>query len=98
MAFELAKQSQNLLIIGRNKEKLATTIKEIGSKYQKIEIDSLQIDLSKFHSDSALQDEYVRAIESKDVGILVNNAGSYSLWICINPLKFRWQSAISKMS
>merc|ERR1719361_391018 len=59
MAFELAKQGQNLLIIGRNKEKLAATIKEIGSKYQSVKLESLKIDLSTFHTDSALQDAYV---------------------------------------
>eukprot|EP00483_Globobulimina_turgida_P001884 UN01886 len=75
MAFELAKKGQNLLIIGRNQEKLSKTVQEIKDKYKSITIETLQIDLSEFHSNKALQDEYCKIIANKNVGILINNAG-----------------------
>jgi len=75
MAFELAKQGQNLLIIGRNKEKLNQTVSEIQEKNKSISIETLQIDLSSLHSKKELQDRYIQQIKDKDVGILINNAG-----------------------
>lgn len=73
MCFELAKKGQNLLIIGRNQEKLSNVSNEIQSQYNDITVETLQIDLSKL--DETAQQNYVNAIEKKDVGILINNAG-----------------------
>jgi len=75
MAFELAKQGQNLLIIGRNPEKLTKTTQEIKAKFKNLSVETLKIDLSSLHTEKALQEQYVQAITDKDVGILVNNAG-----------------------
>jgi len=75
MAFELAKQGQNLLIIGRNKDKLNTTVQELKAKHKNVSIDTLQIDLSQLHLKQELQEQYVAAIADRDVGILINNAG-----------------------
>mmetsp|Transcript_41009 Transcript_41009/g.36179 ORF Transcript_41009/g.36179 Transcript_41009/m.36179 type:complete len:308 (-) Transcript_41009:43-966(-) len=76
MAFELAKKGQNLLIIGRNPEKLKKTVEEVKSKNNKIKVETLQIDLSLYQlNKDNIQDAYIEKIKNKDVGILINNAG-----------------------
>ena len=75
MAHQLAKKGQNLLIIGRNPDKLSRTVDEIKAKYSNIAIETLQIDLSQFHANKELQQKYISTIKDKDVGILINNAG-----------------------
>lgn len=73
IVMELAKKGQNVLIIGRNADKLSIVKDEVKSKYPKSEIETLQIDLAQLNGASVKR--FSEAIANKDIGILVNNAG-----------------------
>jgi len=73
MAHELAKRGQNVLIIGRNREKLKEVESEIRRKNSTVEIASLEMDLA--HLTEENKKNYREFIEKKDIGVLVNNAG-----------------------
>jgi len=72
IAKELAKQGQNLLLIGRSNEKLMRVQSAIAEKCT-VQIETLEIDLSKF--DNKNQVKFEKAIANKNIGILINNAG-----------------------
>ncbi|KAJ3696944.1 hypothetical protein LUZ61_000649 [Rhynchospora tenuis] len=72
-AFELAKNGMNLILVGRNAEKLDQVKLEISGLHESIKIKTVIFDLS---GDSAAGLERLReAIHGLDVGLLINNAG-----------------------
>lgn len=73
MAFELAKKGCNVLLISRTQSKLDDCKKEIDAKYPEITCETLAIDYSKYDNDA--ENRIVKAIENKEVGVLVNNVG-----------------------
>ena len=81
IALELAKRGQNLILIGRNETKLSNVKKEIVEKYNKCNVITLQIDLSKMNQEN--EKLYIDTIKKYNVGILINNAGL----ACMSQLK-----------
>jgi len=73
IAMELAKKGQNVILIGRNIEKLNAVKNEIKAKYSQQEIEPLQIDLAQF--DASSEKRFCDVIANKDIGTLVNSAG-----------------------
>jgi len=63
MAHELAKRGQNVLIIGRNREKLKEVESEIRRKNSTVEIASLEMDLA--HLTEENKKNYREFIEKK---------------------------------
>ena len=72
-AFELARRGLNLILVGRNPEKMNQVCKEIRAEVEGIELKTVLMDFSDDVSDGIKALEEV--IEGVDVGILVNNAG-----------------------
>ncbi|KAL3501075.1 hypothetical protein ACH5RR_035524 [Cinchona calisaya] len=72
-AFEFARKGLNLVLVGRNVDKLNDISKEIQSKYAKIETKKVVVDFSGDLNEGV--NKMGEAIEELDVGILVNNVG-----------------------
>ncbi|KAJ4814415.1 Very-long-chain 3-oxoacyl-CoA reductase 1 [Rhynchospora pubera] len=73
-AFELAKNGMNLVLVGRNAEKLEQVKSEISVLHESTEVKTVVFDLS---GDYATGLERLReAIHGLDVGLLINNAGT----------------------
>nr|XP_027098062.1 very-long-chain 3-oxoacyl-CoA reductase 1-like isoform X1 [Coffea arabica] len=72
-AFELAREGLNLVLVGRNVDKLDDISREIRSKYAKIETKTVVVDFSGDLSEGVKK--IGEAIEALDVGILINNVG-----------------------
>lgn len=73
MAFELARQGVNIVLISRTLDKLEQCKEELSAKYPKIEVKILAIDYSKF--DASEQKKVAIFLTGMDVGVLVNNVG-----------------------
>lgn len=72
-AFQLARKGLNLVLVGRNPDKLKDVSDSIKAKYGHTEIKSVVVDFS-----GDLDQGVVRikeAIEGLDVGVLINNVG-----------------------
>lgn len=72
-ACELAKKGVNLILVGRNPNKLEDVSSEIQSKYSETEIKKVVFDLAGDLSEGVKKISEV--IEGLDVGVLINNAG-----------------------
>ncbi|EXB82449.1 Inactive hydroxysteroid dehydrogenase-like protein 1 [Morus notabilis] len=72
-AYQLAKQGLNLILVGRNSNKLKTVSKEILSEFPTTRIKTVIFDFSGDVSAGIKAVE--EAIEGLDVGVLINNAG-----------------------
>ncbi|XP_031477499.1 very-long-chain 3-oxoacyl-CoA reductase 1-like [Nymphaea colorata] len=74
LAFSLGKKGLNLVLVGRNPEKLASVSHEIRESDEKIEVKSVVVDFSRDKID-----EGIKAIEEEiqdlDLGVVVNNVG-----------------------
>ena len=82
-AKELAKRKINLILIARNPEYLKKVANALESRY-KIETITIEAELSKTDS----FDKIRRIIETKDIGILVNNVATSHM-----PMKFHLADA-----
>jgi len=71
LALELARKKQNLVLIGRNMEKLKKVAEEVEALNVQVKI--VQVDFSKF--DEAAKNRVKETCDSLDIGVLVNNAG-----------------------
>ncbi|KAM7464704.1 hypothetical protein LguiA_032825 [Lonicera macranthoides] len=72
-AFELARKGLNLVLVGRNPNKLNDVSTEIQSKYGKIKTKNVVVDFSGDLTEGIKR--IGEAIEGLEVGILINNAG-----------------------
>lgn len=72
-AFQLARKGLNLILVGRNPDKLNEVSKSIQSKYSSTQIKTVVFDFSGDITDGVRRIK--EAIEGLDVGILINNAG-----------------------
>jgi 17beta-estradiol 17-dehydrogenase / very-long-chain 3-oxoacyl-CoA reductase len=76
----------NLVLVGRNQEKLSQIAEEIKAKSPKIETQTVVIDFSGDLIEGVSRLEKV--IQGLDVGLLVNSAGiSYPYARCVPPFK-----------
>ncbi|CAA7405081.1 unnamed protein product [Spirodela intermedia] len=73
LAFELARRGLNLLLVGRNPDKLSEVTGEIQAQVPTVEVQTVVVDLSGDLSKGIRNLE--TAIEGIDVGVLVNSAG-----------------------
>lgn len=73
MAFELAKQGLNIVLISRSEEKLNAVKRELTEKYPKVQVRVEVVDFSAFGVDAAAKLQ--RTLAALDVGVLVNNVG-----------------------
>ncbi|KAL0395739.1 UNVERIFIED_CONTAM: Very-long-chain 3-oxoacyl-CoA reductase 1 [Sesamum calycinum] len=76
-AFQLARKGLNLVLVGRNPDKLKEVSESIKSKYGSTQIKNVVVDFSGDLDDgvSRIKD----AIQGLDIGVLINNVGvSYS--------------------
>lgn len=72
-AEELAKRRVNIILIGRNKEKLEAVSRSISETY-KVETDFIVADFSKGREPyTAIK----KALKDREIGILVNNVGMF---------------------
>lgn len=75
LAFQLASKGLNLVLVGRNLQKLEATSDEIRKSHGgQIGIRSVIIDLAKL-SGREVETKMRQGIEGLDVGLLINNAG-----------------------
>ncbi|XP_057542162.1 very-long-chain 3-oxoacyl-CoA reductase 1-like [Amaranthus tricolor] len=76
LSFELASKGLNLILIGRNPQKLQTTSNEIRAKFgkEKTKIKIIVIDFEKI-SGEEIEFKICKEIEGLDVGVLINNVG-----------------------
>lgn len=75
LAFQLASKGLNLVLVGRNPQKLEATSDEIRKSHGgQIGIRSVIIDLAKL-SGREVETKMRQGIEGLDVGLLINNAG-----------------------
>ncbi|WOH05047.1 hypothetical protein DCAR_0624459 [Daucus carota subsp. sativus] len=72
-AFQLARKGLNLVLVGRNPEKLKDVSTAIRAKFERIEIKTVVVDFSGDLSDGVKRIGEV--IEGLDVGVLINNVG-----------------------
>ena len=72
-AFQLARAGLNLVLVGRNPEKLTDVSDSIRAKYGKTQIKNVVVDFSGDLSEGIKR--ISEAIEGLDVGVLVNNVG-----------------------
>lgn len=72
-AFELARKGLNLVLVGRNPDKLKDVSDAIQSKYGKTQIKAVVVDFAGDISEGVLKIR--EAIEGLDVGVLINNVG-----------------------
>ncbi|XP_023546488.1 very-long-chain 3-oxoacyl-CoA reductase 1-like [Cucurbita pepo subsp. pepo] len=72
-AFQLARKGLNLILVGRNPEKLKDVSDSIVAKYGSIQIKNVVVDFSGDLSEGMKR--ISEAIEGLDVGVLINNVG-----------------------
>ncbi|XP_054790803.1 very-long-chain 3-oxoacyl-CoA reductase 1-like [Prosopis cineraria] len=72
-AFQLARKGLNLVLVGRNPDKLKDVSDSILAKFGKIQIKSVVVDFSGDLSEGMVRIR--EAIEGLDVGVLINNVG-----------------------
>ncbi|XP_078447485.1 very-long-chain 3-oxoacyl-CoA reductase 1-like [Wolffia australiana] len=77
LSFELASLGLNLILIGRNPDKLREVNDEIKSKFPSTTVQNVTIDLSRDLTDGVRKLE--EAIHDVDVGVLLNCAGVSNL-------------------
>ncbi|XP_056168800.1 very-long-chain 3-oxoacyl-CoA reductase 1-like [Syzygium oleosum] len=76
LAFELASKGLNLVLVGRNPNKLEATSSELMQRYEKeIQVKTVVADLAKL-SGLEIEVAVAEATEGLDVGVVVNNAGA----------------------
>jgi 17beta-estradiol 17-dehydrogenase / very-long-chain 3-oxoacyl-CoA reductase len=73
MAFELARKGCNIILISRTPSRLEECKNELLAKHSKVTVETLDIDFSNL--DDAAMKRISQMIESKDIGVLVNNVG-----------------------
>lgn len=75
LTFELASKGLNLVLVGRNPQKLQSTSNEIRERFgEKAQIKIIVIDFEKI-SGEEIEGQIRRETEGLDVGVLVNNVG-----------------------
>lgn len=72
-AFELAKKGLNLVLVGRNPDKLQEVMDGIQGKYPKTQIKNVVVDFSGDINEGC--EKIKEAIEGLDIGVLINNVG-----------------------
>ncbi|KAK9707479.1 hypothetical protein RND81_07G200200 [Saponaria officinalis] len=72
-AFQLAKKGLNLVLVGRNPNKLNDVCELIKGKFKNVEIKTVVVDFSGDLDEGVVKIKEV--IEGLDVGILINNVG-----------------------
>lgn len=72
-AFQLAKKGLNLVLVGRNPDKLKDVSDSIKAKYGQIQIKSVVVDFSGDLDEGV--EKIKETIEGLDVGVLINNVG-----------------------
>ncbi|KAG8384906.1 hypothetical protein BUALT_Bualt04G0166900 [Buddleja alternifolia] len=72
-AFQLAKKGLNLVLVGRNPDKLKEVSESIKSKYGSTQIKTVVVDFSGDLDDGVSR--IGETIEGLDVGVLINNVG-----------------------
>ncbi|XP_028796468.1 very-long-chain 3-oxoacyl-CoA reductase 1 [Neltuma alba] len=72
-AFQLARAGLNLVLVGRNPDKLKDVSDSILAKYAKTQIKTVVVDFSGDLSEGMVKIR--EAIEGLDVGVLINNVG-----------------------
>ncbi|XP_043724753.1 very-long-chain 3-oxoacyl-CoA reductase 1-like [Telopea speciosissima] len=72
-AFQLARKGLNLVLVGRNPDKLKNVSDAIKAKFGKTQIKNVVVDFSGDLSEGIRRIE--EAIEGLDVGVLINNVG-----------------------
>ncbi|KAG0456430.1 hypothetical protein HPP92_024218 [Vanilla planifolia] len=73
LAFQLARRGLNLVLVGRNPDKLRDVSAGIRDKYPKVRVETVLIDFAGDLIEGV--GRLKKAIEGMNVGILVNNAG-----------------------
>ncbi|KAK9117410.1 hypothetical protein Sjap_016357 [Stephania japonica] len=74
-AFQLARRGLNLVLLGRNPEKLQHVSNAILTELPNTKIKTVQVDFSNVTKYCDIQGVIERAIEGLDVGVLINNVG-----------------------
>ncbi|XP_037497767.1 very-long-chain 3-oxoacyl-CoA reductase 1 [Jatropha curcas] len=72
-AFQLARKGLNLVLVGRNADKLKDVSDSILSRYSKVQIKTVVVDFSGDIDDGVKRIK--ETVEDLDVGVLINNVG-----------------------
>ncbi|XP_059670046.1 very-long-chain 3-oxoacyl-CoA reductase 1-like [Cornus florida] len=72
-AFQLARKGLNLVLVGRNPDKLKEVSESVQAKYKRIQIKTVVVDFSGDLNEGV--DRIREAIEGLEVGVLINNVG-----------------------
>lgn len=72
-AFQLARKGLNLILVGRNPDKLKDVSDSIKAKFGKVEIKSVVVDFAGDLDDGVKRIK--ETVEGLDVGVLINNVG-----------------------
>jgi len=73
-AHELARRGMSVFLLSRNQQKLDEVAQELSSKF-KVETKTMAIDFTKFQRGSPNLEKVSAAIQSMEVGVLINNVG-----------------------
>ena len=73
-AHELAIRGMNLILIGRNTNKLKEIASDIKAEYSNVDIEVIEVDFTD-SSDDDISRTIKDGLADKDIGILVNNVG-----------------------
>lgn len=73
-AQQLAKRGFNIVLVGRDPQKLAKKEAELKEQHPKVQVKRVQVDFSQAYDTSKLQ-EVLNQVADLDISILVNNVG-----------------------
>jgi len=75
-AFELARQGFNIVLVGRNEEKLKKAEQELHNTHPRVQTRIVVADFSKCYEEGWAE-KIFEQVQHLDVSILINNAGQY---------------------
>ncbi|CAI2374829.1 unnamed protein product [Moneuplotes crassus] len=79
-AFELAKRGMNVVLVGRNQQKLDDVYTQIKNLYKDVDIKKVIFDFNKYYTDDVIQDLTEKFEDIEKCSILVNNVGVASAY------------------
>lgn len=104
VAFQMARQGLNLILVSRNADKLESTANEIkndvssSSNYQ-VEIKTVAYDFSEDDMTTEGVRRIEEAVEGLDVGVLVNNAGAaYRRAVFFDEVELWWWTDVVRVN
>ncbi|CAN6464319.1 unnamed protein product [Victoria cruziana] len=97
VAFRLAGEGLNLVLVGRSPDKLSSVSSEIRQRFAGVEIKSIVCDFAKDLESGIKRIE--EGIKDLDVGVLINNVGTtYPCAMFLHELEERWMDRVIRVN